>query len=74
MKHLELRQKYSVARRILNSLLLDILHHLFSLVSSLFYNLVLVLRQDIISTLIVIHVLEDQGTINVISITRIAKA
>ena len=40
MKHLEVRQKYSVARRILNSLQLDILHHLFSLVSSLFYNLV----------------------------------
>ena len=57
MKHLEVRQKYSVARRILNSLLLDILHHLFRLVSSLFYNLVLVLRQDIISTLIVMHVL-----------------
>ena len=57
MKHLEVRQKYSVARRILNSLLLDILHHLFSLVGSLFYNLVLVLRQDIISTLIVVHVL-----------------
>ena len=56
MKHLEVRQKYSVARRIFNSLLLDILHHLFSLVSSLFYNLVLVLRQDIISTLIVMHV------------------
>ena len=57
MKHLEVRQKYSVARRILNSLLLDILHHLFSLVRALFYNLILVLRQDIISTLIVIHVL-----------------
>ena len=57
MKHLEVRQKYSVACRILNSLLLYILRHLFSLVSSLFYNLVLVLRQDIISTLIVMHVL-----------------
>ena len=57
MKHLEVRQKYSVACRILNSLLLYILHHLFSLVSSLFYNLVLVLRQDIIPTLIVMHVL-----------------
>ena len=57
MKHLEVRQKYSVACRILNSLLLYILHHLFSLVSSLFYNLVLVLQQDIISTLIVMHVL-----------------